>query len=102
MNFKEMNQSQLKEILGSVNKLADVMQGNRATNNFSADDDARRRRTLDDAERSAKDYARQRATGGAHPARDAHLPPEERKIADETRAWIARQKKRGWWSRNSK
>jgi hypothetical protein len=99
MNFNDLNNEQLKEILGNVNKLADVME---ATNKFSADDDARRRRTLDDAERSAKDYARQRATGGAHPSRDGHLPPEERKIADETRAWIARQKKRGWWSRNSK
>jgi hypothetical protein len=103
MNLKNLNESELKEFLANTNKLADVMQASRATN-FSGDDTDNRSREpmLRDAERSAKDYARQRATGGAHPSRDAHLSPDERKIADETRAWIARQKKRGWWSRNSK
>jgi hypothetical protein len=100
MNFKQMNQSELKEFLDITNKLADVMQGKRATN-FSAadDDDARRRRTLDDAEKSAKDYARQRATGGTMPSRDAYLLPEEKTIADQTREWLEKKKKMGWYKK---
>jgi hypothetical protein len=96
MNLKDLNERQLKEFLGVTNKLADAMQANRATNNFS-DDEGARERSLAEAEQSAKDYARQRSVGGTHPSRDGHLSPAERKIADETRNWIARQKKRGWW-----
>lgn len=97
MNLKNLNEDQLQRFLGGVNKLADAMNANKASS-FSGDDDARTRRTLEDAERSARAYAKNRnAGGGTMPSRDADLSKEEKTIADETRAWIARQRKRGWW-----
>ena len=101
MNLKNLNESELKEFLANTNKLADVMQGNRATN-FSGDDAADNRRrepTLTDAEKSAKDYARRRATGGVHPSREEHLSKDEKTIVEETKAWIEKKKKQGWWKK---
>jgi hypothetical protein len=96
MNFNDLNNEQLKEILDNVNKLADVMQASRATN-FSGDD-AAHQKDLDEAERGARAYAKNRnAGGGTMPSHEAHLPNDEKIIVEETRNWIARQKKRGWF-----
>ena len=93
-NLNGLNESQLKQILDGVERLADSI--NRAAG-FTGKDDARSQAALEDAERSARDYAKARNAGGTMPSRDAHLSNEEKSIADETRAWIARQRKRGWW-----
>jgi hypothetical protein len=101
MNFKEMNQSQMKEILDLTNKLADaMMQAKRVTNNFSANEDARHKAALDEAERSAREYAKNRnAGGGIMPSRDADLSEQDKAIRDQTKNWITRQKRRGWWGK---
>ncbi len=100
MNLKNLNESELKEFLANTNKLADVMQASRATD-FSGDDTDNRSREpmLRDAERSAKDYARRRATGGVHPSREEHLSKDEKTIVEETKAWIAKKKRLGWWGK---
>ncbi len=96
MNLKNLNESELKEFLANTNKLADVMQASRATD-FSGDD-AAHQKDLDEAERGARAYAKNRnAGGGTMPSHEAHLSNDEKTIADQTRAWIARQKKRGWF-----
>jgi hypothetical protein len=94
-NFNGLTEAQLKQLLNGVERLASMLEvKNFSTGNRS---DADRQKYLDEAERDAKAYAKARATGGTMPNRDAHLSHEEKTIADETRAWIARQRKRGWW-----
>lgn len=94
-NFNGLNEAQLSQLLNGVNKLADAMNANKASS-FSGND-ATRPSDLDEAERSAREYAKSRAKGGTMPRHESGISNEEKSIADETRAWIARQRKRGWW-----
>lgn len=83
---------QLTAVLAFTNQLSDEAK-RRAS--FAASNDAiTDEQAIADAKKQAEEFVRARNLKGTHPRSSIDMTEEEKKIAHDTRAWVARKDKR--------
>jgi hypothetical protein len=90
MNNKRIDQ--LTAVLAFTNELSDAAK--RRASFAAGDDTITDAQAIADGKKQAEEFVRSRNLKGTHPRSSIGMTEEEKEIAQETRAWVARKDKR--------